>query len=145
MRPHGWMAVTIIFFVLSIAVLTQWAGGVIDIYDDGTLVAQRAGINLAGGRGVEVTSADDPGNTRVTLTVGVTARSGTATMPASATSTNVTHGLGVAPARVLVSPTSDPEGVRFWVSASSTTIFTLEGNATTTSGVTFDWRVQAEE
>jgi hypothetical protein len=145
MRPHGWIAVGFIMFALAVALIQQTAGGVFDIYDDGTLVAQRAGINLVSGRGVEVTSADDPGDTRVNLTVGVTARSGNATVGANVTTLEVTHGLGATPTRVLLSPTADTEGVRWWVSATTTTTFTIDMNATTTADVSFDWRAQQEE
>ena len=145
MLPTSWIAVAIVFFALMVAVINHTAQGVFDIYDDGTHVAQRNGLNLVSGTGITVTSADDPTNTRVNVTLAVTARSGTSTLTASATSTEVTHGLGSTPDQVLVSPTADTEGVRWWISTSTATTFTIEMNATTTANVTFDWRAQSEE
>ena len=145
MRSVSWAAIAIVFFALMVAVIERTSAGIFTIYDDGTQVGQRAGINVASGRGIDITSADDGANNRSTITVNTDAQSGAATLSASATSTNVTHGLGAAPGRVLLTPTSDTEGQRWWVSASSTLVFTIEMNATTTADVTFDWRAQSEE
>lgn len=66
-----------------------------------------------------------------------------ASVAAGAATVNVTHGLGVAPLRVYLSPTADTQGLRWWVSAkgASTFTITLSGNATT-NPVTFDWKAE---
>ena len=145
MRDSSWVAIAIVFFVLFVAVVDYRALGVIDFYDDGTSVVQRSGLNLVSGTGISVTSADDPTNNRVGLTVNTTARTGTATVSSNATSTSVTHDLGSALARVLLSPTTDTQALRWWVSATSSSAFTIEFNSTSTVDISFDWRVQGEE
>lgn len=66
-----------------------------------------------------------------------------ASIAAGSASVAVTHGLGVAPLRVFLSPTADTQGLRFWVSAKTATTFTitLSGNAVT-NPITFDWQTQ---
>lgn len=61
----------------------------------------------------------------------------------AATSATVSHGLSITPAQadILVTPTNDPgSGVRWWVSATTATTFTLSTNATATFG--FGWRIR---
>src|SRR5205823_1607290 len=66
-----------------------------------------------------------------------------ASVAAGTSSVTVTHGLGVAPLRVYLSPTSDTQGRRWWVSAKGATTFTisLDSNAVT-NPITFDWTTQ---
>lgn len=66
-----------------------------------------------------------------------------ASIAAGTSSVVVTHGLGVAPLRVFLSPTADTQGLRWWVSAKVALTFTitLSGNATT-NPITFDWMTQ---
>lgn len=66
-----------------------------------------------------------------------------ASVAAGTASVAVTHMVGVAPLRVFLSPTSDTQGLRWWVSAKGATTFTitLSGNATT-NPVTFDWKAE---
>ena len=148
MRSASWIPVALVIIAFQIAVFAPASTlGLIDFYDDTTQVAQRSAINLVSGEGIVVTSSDSAANSRVsyTLAEGILAESGSATLAAAATTTVVTHGLGQAPDRVLVTPTSDTLGARWWVSATSTTTFTIEMNTTTASDVTFDWRAQEEE
>jgi len=119
--------------------------GVSDFFVDGVHIGQRNGLDIITGTGHVIAGVDDPGDNRVAITVNTTVQSGTATVTANVTSTDVTHGLGSTPARVLLSPKADTEGVRWWVSTTTATTFTIEMNATTTANVTFDWRAQGEE
>lgn len=139
------LAITLVLVAFMAALVVNVSSGLVDWYDDGGHVAQRGGLNLVSGPGITVTSADDPTNSRVSVTVGVTARSGNATVTASATSTTVTHGLGSAPNQVLISPTTDTTGVSWWVSATSTTTFTIAVQPSTTTAVGFDWRAMSGE
>jgi hypothetical protein len=69
----------------------------------------------------------------------VTEASGTATIAVAGTSVVVTHGMNVTPARVLLTPTTDPQQ-RYWVSAKTATTFTISVSAAiATSAVNFDW------
>ena len=63
--------------------------------------------------------------------------SGSASISA-ATSITVNHGLWTTPSRVEITPTGDPgAGIRYWVSAKTSTTFTITLSAS--SSVTFDW------
>jgi parallel beta-helix repeat protein len=70
----------------------------------------------------------------------VTENSDTVTIPTGATSVNITHGLAATPLRVLVTPTTDTAGRRFWVSARTATIFTITLDARHTAPISFDWK-----
>lgn len=64
--------------------------------------------------------------------------SGSATITAT-TSVAVSHGLWKTPTRVELTPTADPgSGIRYYVSAKTSTTFTITLSASST--VTFDWR-----
>lgn len=66
-----------------------------------------------------------------------------ASVLAGTASIAVTHGLGVAPLRVYLSPTSDTQGARWWVSAKGATTFTISLNTNAvTNPITFDWTAQ---
>ncbi len=145
MKTSSALAFAIVILGLLVALISQTSGGLMDIYDDGTLVAQRGGINLVSGAGIAVTSADDPGNTRVNLTVGVTARSGTATVANGTTSIAVTHGLGSTPDRVLITPTADTNGITWWVDTVGATTFNIKMDSDPGADKTFDWRAFLEE
>ena len=145
-RTSSALAFAIIVLALLVALISFTAGGLIDIYGDGTLVAQRSGINLVGGSGIVVVGADDPANSRVNLTVGVTARSGTATVLNGTTSIVVTHGLGSTPDRVLLSPRSTTGWwMAFWVDTVGATTFTINMSTDPGRNVTLDWRAFLEE
>lgn len=75
----------------------------------------------------------------------VTENSGTATVTAGTTSVNVTHGLATTPTRVILTPTTDTGGKRYWVSAKGATTFTITIDSTHTSDISFDWRAQVGE
>jgi hypothetical protein len=69
-------------------------------------------------------------------------KSGSATVPNAATTVVVTHGLGVASNAVVITPTVDPGG-RFWVSAKSSTQFTINLQvAAPVGGISFDYIVK---
>lgn len=69
-----------------------------------------------------------------------TRKSGTATITASQTSVDVAHGLASTPTRVLLTPTTDTGGKRYWVSAKGPTTFTITIDSVHTADITFDWR-----
>jgi hypothetical protein len=71
---------------------------------------------------------------------GVNTNHGAASVLAGQAAVVVTHSLGAVPTRVQLTPTSDPQGRRWWVSAKTLTTFTitLDGNAVT-NPITFDW------
>ena len=75
----------------------------------------------------------------------ITENSGTATITAGQTSVAVTHGLAATPTRVILTPTTDTAGRRYWVSAKGATTFTITIDSTYTSDITFDWRAQIGE
>lgn len=50
--------------------------GVIDIYNNGTLIGSRGGINLIAGSNVTINQTDDPGNDQVDVTISATSGSG---------------------------------------------------------------------
>ena len=137
--------IELLFWPFMAALVINVSSGLVDWYDDGAHVAQRGGLNLVSGAGITVTSSDDPSNARVDLTVGVTARSGHVGVSTSATSSIVTHGLGSAPGQVLISPTTDTTGVAWWVSATSSTTFTITVNPSTSTTLGFDWRAMTTE
>jgi peptidoglycan/xylan/chitin deacetylase (PgdA/CDA1 family) len=64
---------------------------------------------------------------------------GSATIKASATTVNVTHGLSATPTKVIISPTADIIGKRYWVSAKGRTTFTITIDSAAASNITFDW------
>lgn len=64
---------------------------------------------------------------------------GTATIAVGATSIVVTHGLGNGNFQVAITPLADPT-VRYWVTAKSSTSFTISLSAAAPAGgVAFDW------
>ena len=148
MHNSSWIAVTLILFVFAIAIWgPQSTLGLIDWFRDGTQVSQRTSADFVGGAGVDITHSDSAGNNRITYTIteGVLAKSGIATVGANATTTDVTHGLGQAPDRILLTPRTNWDSVIWYVSASSTTTFTIRHQTATTTPVTYDWRAQEEE
>lgn len=65
---------------------------------------------------------------------------GTATIAVAGTSVAITHGLAEAPTRIILSPTADTQGRRYWVSARTSTTFTITlDSAASGSAITFDW------
>tara|TARA_Y100000310_G_scaffold12791_2_gene13179 strand:+ start:2478 stop:2918 length:441 start_codon:yes stop_codon:yes gene_type:complete len=145
MRDRTMVALGIVLVAFMAALTVHVSNALVDMYDDGTHVAQRGGLNLISGAGITVTSADDAANNRVGLTVGVAARSGNAGVAPTETSAAVTHGLGSAPDQVILSPTTDTTGVDWWVSATSSTTFTITVRPSTTTSVGFDWRAMSTE
>jgi len=67
-------------------------------------------------------------------------KSGTgATITASGTSIEVTHGCSATPTKVIVSPTTLTGGKQFYVSAKTSTTFTITLDSSHTSDIVFDW------
>lgn len=64
---------------------------------------------------------------------------GAATITTSSTTVDVSHGLVAAPTRVILSPTTDTAGKRFWVSAKGATTFTISIDSPAGSDISFDW------
>ena len=145
MRQSGWIALAVIAVIAVMAIMSQVDPLAVDWYDDGTLIAQRSGLNAVSGDGLVVTSTDTPANTRVDITFSSAFNSGAATIAASATSTDVTHSLTASPTRVIISPTTNYGARRFWVSAKSSTVFRIELDAAHTDAINFDWRAGPEE
>jgi hypothetical protein len=75
----------------------------------------------------------------------VTENSGTTTIASGQTSVTVNHGLATTPTRVVLTPTTDTAGRRFWVSAKGATTFTITIDSTHTADISFDWRAQIGE
>jgi|GEM_PF-6015658 len=75
----------------------------------------------------------------------VTENSGTATITAGQTSVDVTHGLATTPTRVILTPTTDTAGRRYWVSAKGATTFTITIDSTHTADLSWDWHAQIGE
>jgi hypothetical protein len=75
----------------------------------------------------------------------VTENSGAATITAGQTSVNVTHGLATTPTRVVLTPTTDTAGRRYWISAKGATTFTITIDSTHTADISFDWQAQVGE
>jgi parallel beta-helix repeat protein len=66
-----------------------------------------------------------------------------ASVAAGSSSVTVTHGLAVRPNAVILSPTSDTQGRKWWVSAKTRTSFTITlDSAAVTNPITFDWAAQ---
>ncbi len=75
----------------------------------------------------------------------VTENSGTATIVNGQTTVVVNHGLASTPTRVVLTPTTDTGGRRYWISAKTATTFTISLNSSYTSAITFDWRATVGE
>jgi peptidoglycan/xylan/chitin deacetylase (PgdA/CDA1 family) len=67
---------------------------------------------------------------------------GTGTITAGQTSVDVAHGLLIAPTKVIISPTADTGGKRYWVSAKAATTFTATIDSAAESDITFDWEAR---
>lgn len=67
---------------------------------------------------------------------------GTISVAAGALTGTATHGLAEAPTTKIVTPTADTQGLRFWATASSTTLTITVDSPPLTNPVTFDWRVE---
>jgi hypothetical protein len=123
------LGIAIILFVAALFMAPQLnsttVSPLVDYALDATPVAQRTGLNIAEGAGIELSAADEPTDNRVTYTLRTSARSGEATVSSGATPTIVSHGLAAGPARVLLSPTSNTAGVTWWASATTTSTFTI--------------------
>ncbi len=149
MNSRSVLGIAIILFVAALFMAPQLNSAtvspLVDYALDATPVAQRTGLNIAEGAGLEIAAADEPTNNRVTYTLRAAARSGEATVSSGATSTTVSHGLAAGPARVLLSPTSSTAGVTWWTSATTTSTFTIALDPATSTNVSFDWRAQEEE
>jgi hypothetical protein len=77
-------------------------------------------------------------NTKVKNNIGyVTENSGTATIPAGATSVTVAHGLAATPSKVLVTPRANIGSV--WVSARNSTHITISCSTAPTTDTIVDW------
>jgi hypothetical protein len=70
----------------------------------------------------------------------VTENTGTATITASETTVDVTHGLAAAPTRVILSPTADTDGKAYWVSAKGASTFTITVDSASGGDISFDWQ-----
>jgi len=72
--------------------------------------------------------------------VGYTTSSwGSATLSAGAIAVNVAHGLADLPTVVVLTPTTDTGGKRYWVSNKTTTGFTISIDSAHTADLVFDW------
>ena len=69
MRERAWLSIFIVIAGLFVLLAVQLGNGVQDFYDDGTHVAQRSGIDIVEGIGIDATVTDDAVNSRVTLTI----------------------------------------------------------------------------
>jgi hypothetical protein len=65
---------------------------------------------------------------------------GTATITASATTVEVTHGLAAAPTRVQLTPTTATAGKQYYVSAKAATTFTITIDSAHSADISFDWQ-----
>jgi len=140
-----YIALALIFVVIALTLLRSSNVGLVDYYDDGTHTAQRSGLNIISGDGIDISSVNDAANSRVNLTVKTTAATGTATLVAGQTFVMVTHGLGFAPDRVLVTPTNDWAGATWYVSSKNSTQFAITLAAVHGTNITFDWRASKDE
>ena len=67
-------------------------------------------------------------------------RTGTATILATTTSIAVSHGLYATPSRVFISPTSDTQGKRWWVSSTNSSHIVISIDSSYASGaIDFNW------
>ncbi len=72
-------------------------------------------------------------------------KTGTATLTAGLTSVDVAHGLGQAPDRVFLTPTTDTAGKRYWVSVKGAVAFTVTVDSAAGADISWDWRAQEEQ
>ena len=119
MKSSSWAMLTIPFIALLIAVSLHVSSGLVDWYGDSTHIAQRGGAHLISGAGILVSGADNPNSNRADL--------------------------GAAAQDVLLGPTTDTLGARFWVSSITATHFTIEINAAQASDISFSYRIQGDE
>lgn len=70
----------------------------------------------------------------------ITKTFGTATITASATTVDVTHGLAAAPTRVIITPTTATAGKDYYVSAKDATTFTITIDSAADADISFDWQ-----
>lgn len=145
MKSSSWAMLTIPFIALLIAVSLHVSSGLVDWYGDSTHIAQRGGAHLISGAGILVSGADNPTSNRADFTITTHADSGAATIAAGATTVATAHSLGAAAQDVLLGPTTDTLGARFWVSSITATHFTIEINAAQASDISFSYRIQGDE
>jgi hypothetical protein len=70
--------------------------------------------------------------------------SGTNTVPATATTLTVVHGLGTAAYSVVLTPSGAAPASNFWITSKTTTQFVINlASPAPTGGTTFDWMVKA--
>jgi hypothetical protein len=69
----------------------------------------------------------------------VTENNGTATIPAGQTSVVISHFMALTPTRIMLNPTIDTKGKRYWVSAKTASNFTISIDSSDASDITFDW------
>ena len=107
---------------------------------DGQHIAQRDGINLVAGDGIELTGEDEPTDSRVEVTIANPRTSGTVTLEAGDTSVSEDHDLtATTTPSVILTPHDDTTGLAWWLSSVTTTQFTVEVSATSTSDIDFGW------
>lgn len=137
----GVTALAIVFVVVALLLLRN-TNEVVDWYADSVHIGQRTGGNVIGGDGITVTATDDPTNNRVNYTVKETDIRvyGTATLLAGQTSVTVTHGAGVTPERVFLTPITDTLDLSWWVDTITATQFTIRVNLASTPDIKFDWQ-----
>jgi peptidoglycan/xylan/chitin deacetylase (PgdA/CDA1 family) len=73
------------------------------------------------------------------IPVDTSKKTGTATITAGQTSLAVSHGLLIAPTKVIISPTTDTGGKRYWVSSKAATTFTITIDSAHSADISFDW------
>jgi len=69
-----------------------------------------------------------------------TEASGSATVTAAIGNVVISHGLATIPTRVVLTPTSDFLGTRWWATNKASSSFTITLNTTISSNITFDWQ-----
>ena len=112
----------------------------VDWYVDGEHIAQRDGIDLVAGDGIELAGKDEPTDSRVEVTIANPRTSGTVTLESGDTTVTEDHDLTVtSPPSVVLTPHDDPTGLAWWLSSVTTTQFTVEVSATSTSDLAFGW------
>lgn len=80
-------------------------------------------------------------NVQVSNNLGyVTDNAGSATITAGATTTDVIHGLALAPNQVLLTPITAIDGKQYYVSAKTATTFTITIDSPSSADISFDWQ-----
>jgi hypothetical protein len=104
------------------------------------------GVNVLGNVTGGITDSGSGTNKHIYGNYGYrTSNAGTATVTNGNSSVSVDHGLAVTPAvsDILLTPTADPS-VRYWVSATTSTQFTITLSAAASGDKTFGWSARVK-